>query len=306
MAPNQPDRVIGVIGLGRMGSALANRILDAGFSLTIHNRSKGKATSLLAKGATWAETPRVVAAASDIVITCLMDDHSVEQVVSGPDGVLLGLRKNAIHLCATTISPMQSNALAKAHSERESIYIAGPVLGRPAAAAAGQLVTLVCGPEEGIARCRAVMATYAARIVPLGSSPGVANQAKLLANYIAYSVLELIGQVHAFAERGGIPSGFITEMLDGAFAHPAMREYNQRIAERRYDSVGFDTRAGLKDLDLIQTTTTEIAAPLAFTGIVRDRFLAAIANGGAEKDMCVIAEISRSLCGLPISLERAK
>ena len=102
-APSQPDRAIGVIGLGRMGSALANRILDAGFPLTIYNRSKGKATSLLAKGATWAETPRMAAAASDIVITSLMDDHSVEQVASGPDGVLLGLRKNAIHLFTTTI-----------------------------------------------------------------------------------------------------------------------------------------------------------------------------------------------------------
>jgi 3-hydroxyisobutyrate dehydrogenase-like beta-hydroxyacid dehydrogenase len=164
------------------------------------------------------------------------------------------------------------------------------------------LASFVGGPSVAIELCRPVITTYAARIVPLGPAPAVANEAKLLTNYVAYAGLDLIGQVQSYGERAGIPQAFIRDMLNSCFAHPALREYNDRIAGRLYDQVEFDTIAGLKDLDLIHAATGAARAPLAFAGIVRDRFLAAIANGFGDRDMCATAEITRGLAGLKPSV----
>jgi 3-hydroxyisobutyrate dehydrogenase-like beta-hydroxyacid dehydrogenase len=234
---------------------------------------------------------------ADVVITSLMDDASVASATDGPAGILAGLRPGGIHLCATTISPGQAVSLAASHSARGTSYLAGPVIGRPGAAAMGQLITLTSGPDEAVERCCAVIATYAARIIKLGPQPGLANTAKLLTNYVAYASLELIGQVCAYAERAELPDEFSREMLAGMFA-PALRQYIDRVAGRQYDDVEFDTYGGLKDLDLIAEATTAAATPLAYAGIIRDRLLAAIANGFGDQDMCAIAEIARGLAGL--------
>jgi 3-hydroxyisobutyrate dehydrogenase-like beta-hydroxyacid dehydrogenase len=292
------DLRVAVIGLGRMGGLIARRVLAAGMPLTVQNRSVDKAAPLLEQGALWAPTPREAAAAADVVITSLMDDASIHDAAHGADGIMRGLKQGGIHLCATTISPAMAAALAAAHELAGSVYVAGPVVGRPGAAASGHLASFVGGPAAAIDLCRPVLATYAARIVPMGPDPAVANEAKLLTNYVAYAGLDLIGQVHSYGERAGIPPGFIREMLNGCFAHPALRGYNDRIAGRLYDEVEFDTIAGLKDLDLIHAATSAARAPLAFAGIVRDRFLAAIANGLGNRDMCTTAEITRGLAGL--------
>ena len=173
---------VACVGLGRMGSGIARNILNAGFTLTVYNRTTEKMKSLVEAGAKPARTPREAAADADVVVTNLMDDASVLGAVSGVDGILAGLRPGAIHIGTTTISPSLSTRLAALHAEHGSHYVAGPVAGRPDAAAAGKLFTFVAGKSEWIERCRPVIDAYANRIIPMGEDPAIAMSMKLVGN----------------------------------------------------------------------------------------------------------------------------
>ena len=129
---------VGVIGLGRMGSAIALRLIEAGHRVTVFNRTRARAEPLKAAGAIVAETP-AGASTDEAVITMLADDQALEAVVYGNDGVLQALREDAVHISMSTITVALSERLASAHRAAGRHYLAVPVFGRPDAAASGNL-----------------------------------------------------------------------------------------------------------------------------------------------------------------------
>src|SRR6187397_1770730 len=131
---------IGVIGLGRMGTAIANNILKSRFKLVVYNRTSDKTRALVESGAISASSPKEVAAKSDVVLTSLRDDRALLDVVTGEEGILSGLQSDRIHIGTSTISPFLSTRLAEMH-HAESLYLAAPVLGNPAAAQEAKLTT---------------------------------------------------------------------------------------------------------------------------------------------------------------------
>ena len=139
---------IAMIGLGKMGTGIARNIADAGYALTVYNRTEAKTAALVERGARRADSPRAAVSDADIVVTSLMDDASVRAIVSGDDGLLAGLKRGAIHLCATTISPELARELTELHRRHGSVFVSGPVVGRPDAAASAQLVPLPLGDER--------------------------------------------------------------------------------------------------------------------------------------------------------------
>lgn len=146
---------IGFIGLGHMGQEMARSLLKAGFRLTVYNRTRARAEALRAEGATVAESP-AEASGGDLAITMLADDPAVEAVVFGEEGVIGGLRKGAIHAGMSTITVALSKRLADAHQAAGQHYVAGPVFGRPEAAAAGKLFIVAAGEPEPVARCQPI------------------------------------------------------------------------------------------------------------------------------------------------------
>src|SRR5208283_1620319 len=185
-------KAIAFIGLGRMGEAMATNIQRAGYPLVVWNRTPAKAEPLLA------------AARADIIISSLADDASLTSVVSGPNGILKGLRPGGVHISTSTVSPGLSNELDLMHTAANAHYLAGPVLGRPSAAQAAQLLTFVGGDPERIEQARPVVTTYAPVIIFAGKRPGLANTAKLIANFLGASAIDLIGQSLALAEKSGL------------------------------------------------------------------------------------------------------
>ena len=115
---------IGVVGLGRMGTAIANNILKSGFNLVVYNRTPDNTLSLIEAGATTATSPKQAAMRSDVVVTSLTDDRAVLDLVTGEEGVLSGLRPNTIHIGTSTISPSLSTQLGEMHSTRGCSYLA--------------------------------------------------------------------------------------------------------------------------------------------------------------------------------------
>ena len=109
------DLSVAVIGLGRMGSGMAQRIHAAGFPLIVYNRTKAKTEPFVAAGATAANSPKEAAAAAEIVLTSLLDDQSILNMMTAGDGVLAGLPAAGVHMSTTTISPAASTRLSKLH-----------------------------------------------------------------------------------------------------------------------------------------------------------------------------------------------
>ena len=291
-------QAVGLIGLGRMGTGIARNILQAGFRVTVYNRTAAQADAIVHAGATLARSPKDAAAASDVVMTCLMDDQSVLDAVTGPDGILAGLARGAIHVGTTTISPACAERLAALHAAHGSHYIAAPVIGRPDVAAAGQLRSFVAGDPGAIARCERLFAAYSTGALNLGPSHRVANSLKLVVNYMLAVAVELMGQVYAFGEKSGIDANILGLVTATFFGNPALQEYSDRVRTRTFDEIGFALPASLKDLQLILQAATEVRAPLPFASVVRDKLLAASANGLEGKDWSAIYEITRMNAGL--------
>src|SRR5262249_54566872 len=139
---------IAFIGLGNMGIGIAQCILKSGHDLIVWNRTATKRGPLVALGARAATTACEAAAAADVVVTSLMDDKSVLDVVRAGDGVLAGMRPDAVHACVTTISPECADDLESLHRAHGSFYVSAPVAGRPDAAASGRLATFLGGPAN--------------------------------------------------------------------------------------------------------------------------------------------------------------
>jgi 3-hydroxyisobutyrate dehydrogenase-like beta-hydroxyacid dehydrogenase len=274
-----------------MGSGIARNIQNAGFGLTVYNRTTEKMKPLVEAGATAASTPREAAAAADIVVTNLMDDASVLGAVSGDNGILAGMRPGTIHIGTTTISPSLSTRLGELHAAQGSHYVAGPVAGRPDAAAAGKLFTFVAGKPEWLERCRPVMNAYANRIIPMGEDPAIAMSMKLVGNFMVASLIELIGEAYVFAECRGVDPSILTNMFKQYM--PAAAEYVDRICTRDFGRAGFTLDGGTKDVTLILQAAAEVHAPLSYASVVRDKCLAAQARGMGQMDWSVMTETSR-------------
>lgn len=286
---------VACIGLGRMGTGIAANIQKAGFPLVVYNRSAEKTKPFVNAGAKAAGSPREAAATADIVLTNLMDDASVLGAMEGDAGILAGMRPGAIHIGTTTISPRLSTQLAQMHGKHGSHYIAGPVAGRPDAAAAAKLFTFVAGSSEAIERARPVIDSYVQLLIVTGEDPAVAMSTKLMGNFMVAGLLELMGEAYVFAESRGVDPAIVTNM----FKHfmPAASEYIDRISSRDFGRAGFTLDGGTKDVTLILEAAAEVNAPLSYASVVRDKCLAAKARGMGQLDWSCLTEISRLNAG---------
>jgi len=279
---------VACIGLGHMGAGIAHNIQRAGFRLIVYNRTHEKMEPFIACGAALARTPREAAQAADIVVTSLMDDASVLEVVDGADGLLAGMCAGAVHTGTTTISPTLSTRLTEMHASHGSEYVAAHVLGRPDAAAAGKLITLLAGRPEAIERARQVIDTFSVRVILLGEDPALASSMKLAGNFFLAGLLEVIGEAFAFAKGRGVLGPF-SEMLK-AFL-PGSQEYLDRIGISDFDRAGFTLEAGLKDIRLILDAAAEVRVPLPCGSLIEDKCIVARARGLSQCDWSVFTSI---------------
>jgi 3-hydroxyisobutyrate dehydrogenase-like beta-hydroxyacid dehydrogenase len=289
---------VAVLGLGRMGSAIAETMLREGFAVRVWNRTAAKADPLVGAGATRAPTPAAAAAGAGVVISSMLDDAALRELVEAPDGVLAGLDHGAVHVSTTTVSPGCSDALAAVHADRGQGFIAAPVVGRPDVARAGELLSLVGGREDAIARARPCIAAYSGRILTTGPEPGTANSLKLAINFYIASMAELFGEILAFTEKSGVDHETTMQAVRSLQGAPGVTGYLERIGAREFDEVGFAMATGLKDLGLIADAAAAVRCPLPFAAIARDHTMAAIATGLGDKDWSAFTEVTRLTSGL--------
>jgi 3-hydroxyisobutyrate dehydrogenase-like beta-hydroxyacid dehydrogenase len=288
---------VGVIGLGSMGGAIARNLIEAGHSVTVYNRTRSRSEPLGALGARIAGTPDEAVAGVEAVITMLADDGAVEGVIFG--AVLQALPAGAIHISMSTISVGLSRRLAEAHRAKGQHYVAAPVFGRPDAALAKKLFVVAAGPAAQIDRSRPLFDAVGQKTFAVGDDAPAANMVKLAGNFMITAVIESLGEAFALVRKSGIDANTFLDILTSSlFTAPIYRTYGNIIAAEKFEPAGFKLPLGAKDNRLLLAAAEEVAVPMPMASLVRDRFIAAMAEGLGESDWAAIARISYRDAGL--------
>lgn len=249
---------IGFLGLGRMGAAMARRLVDAGHDVRIWNRSPGAAAALVHAGATLVETPGE-ALAVGLSLSMLADDRSALSVLSEAEIALA----RGMHVSTASISGDAAEELERRFVRAGVTYVSAPVLGRPSVAAAGQLNILVAGPPPAIEQVIPVLSCLGSRIWRLGDRPRVANAVKIAVNYNIIHAIQALGESIAMTERQGVDPALFHELLTTTLFDGAVyRIYGQEIVNQAYDPPGFVMELGAKDLQLAVQTAAESGTTL--------------------------------------------
>lgn len=287
----------GFIGLGNMGLPMARNLLKAGHEVTVYNRTRARAESLRADGATVAGQARD-ACASDVLITMLADDRALRAVVF--DGQLIPrLVPGAVHISMGTISVALAQELTKAHAEGGSQFISAPVFGRPEAAVAAKLVVVAAGPHKTVEKCQPLFGAMGQRTFVVGEEPSKANTVKLAGNFLILCVIESLGEAYALLRKSGVePERFLEVMTSTLFSAPVYKTYGNLIAKEQFLPAGFKLPLGLKDVSLVLAAAADARAPMPVASLVRDHILAAIACNGEDLDWSSFSKISAENAGL--------
>jgi 3-hydroxyisobutyrate dehydrogenase-like beta-hydroxyacid dehydrogenase len=288
---------VGVIGLGAMGSGLAESLLRAGHEVVVWNRSKPPLELLRTAGAHAADTPAEVFAA-DAVVTMLANDEAVREVILD-GGLLKCANGGTVHVMSATISVVLAKELEKVHARERVALVCAPVLGRPDVAVKGELNVLAAGNRAALATVQPVLDAIGRRTWTFGEQPHKANVAKLSANFMIAATIELLAEVFAFTEKSGLdPKVFFEMATNTLFAAPVFRTYGGLILERNFEPAKFKLTLGLKDVRLALAAGEAVEVPLPFASVLRDNFLDAIANGAADKDWAALSQVSFRHSGL--------
>jgi 3-hydroxyisobutyrate dehydrogenase-like beta-hydroxyacid dehydrogenase len=276
-----------------MGSGMATRLVEAGHAVTVWNRTRAKTEPLRAKGASVAGTPADACAGAEAVITILSDDHAVEEVTFGDDGILGALQRGAVHISSSTLSVDFTRRLGAAHEKAGQRLLAAPVFGRPDVAAAGQLF-VVAGGEQGVVNTvQPLLDVIGRRTFVMSDRPEAAALVKLSGNFLIASMIESVGEAMALADRGGVDRGAYLDMLTSTlFDAPVYRGYGKLIAERKYEPAGFAAPLGQKDIRLALAAAEELRVPMPVASLLRDRLLRLLANGGEKLDWSAIGDFA--------------
>jgi 3-hydroxyisobutyrate dehydrogenase-like beta-hydroxyacid dehydrogenase len=275
---------IAFIGLGNMGLGMAQNLINAGHHLTVYNRTLEKANDLTGVYDT-AKTPKEAVDNADLVITMLSEDSVLYEAVTGENGFLNAMKKDAIHISMSTISPDTSRDLYQQHKAANTHYLTAPVFGRPLAAASAQLFICVSGDSEIKEKVKPILNLMGQKVDDFGEEPGAANVVKLTGNFMIMASMETMAEAFTLAEKHGLDREQVADFFGATvFNAPIYKNYGTLIAKKAYQPVGFKAKLGFKDARLASKMALDAQMPAPLLNLVYNRLLSAMANGKSESD----------------------
>jgi 3-hydroxyisobutyrate dehydrogenase-like beta-hydroxyacid dehydrogenase len=290
---------VGFIGLGRMGSGMASRILGGGHDLAVFDAVPTQVQKLAGAGARAASSIADVCSGRDVVVTMLVEDAAVTEVALGRGGLCESLPAGAIHLIMGTHGVATVRTLEARHTAAGQVLVAAPVLGRPDLAAAGQLGIVAAGPADAVRRVEPLLGVMGRRTFLAGPTPESATAIKLANNAVLGCAMVAMAEGFALVRKYGVvPQVFQDVMTEGLFAAPAYKVYGQKMVDESYDQVGSPIHVGLKDANLIAAAADLAGVPMPSHNVYRDRLLGAVAHGDGDRDQAVLAREQARASGL--------
>jgi len=277
---------IGWIGLGNMGIPMAEQLIKADYAVTVYNRSKEKETALKAMGASVAETPKDLIAATDVVIVMVSDDSAIEQIFKGEDGLFTAETSGKIIINMSTVSPSISKEMAAFCKEKGSMYLDAPVSGSVKQAETAQLVIMAGGEETVFNQVKPVLEKMGKLAMRVGES-GAGNSAKLAINSLLALYAQGLAETVMFANQQGIKTEDLLALINNAaIGNTFTKIKGDAIIANNYKAA-FALKHIVKDLKLAKAEG--ISSPLAKTAL--ETFEAASAEYGEEDIIAVIKQL---------------
>lgn len=280
---------ISFLGLGIMGAAMARRLLDQGFDLTVWNRNPARASALVARGARLAATPADAARGADAVIAMLADDDASRSVWLGEAGALPAMERGALAIDSSTLTVEWMRELGAAAGARGVGFVDAPVTGSKPQAEAGSLNFLVGGDAATVEQARPLFAVMGRGHVHVGAS-GAGALLKLINNFMCGVQLASLGEALGMAQRSGLDVKLAGEVLaSGSPGSPIVRMVMERMVARDY-TPNFLVSLMVKDLTYAMRTFAAEGIDLADARAARERFSEAAAAGYQDQDIAAVVE----------------
>ena len=285
---------VGFIGIGLMGSQMSRKILEAGYPLMVWNRKKEKAGPLLSAGAQWADSPKAVAQASDVVITMVTDSAASEEVICGKNGVLEGAHPGMVLIDMGSIAPEMSRSIAERARAKGIPMLDAPVTGNPKVASEGKLGIMVGGPMETFDACLPIFEKMGVKIIHVGEN-GKGTTLKLINNLIMGVAIEAVAEALVLAAKAGIDPQKVMEITSvGGARTGAMETRGGRMIKHDF-SPHFSVNNMHKDLSSALKLGEEVGGSLPAASISREMLRAAKSQGKGDMDSCVVVTVIEAL-----------
>ncbi len=277
-----------VIGMGRMGQALAGRLLEGGHDLTIWNRTAGRAPDLVARGATEAASLAAAVSAAAVVVTCLAEDDAVRTVALGDDGIVAAAGPDLVYVDASTISPQLSRELG----ERVPRFASMPVLGSPAQVASGDAIFLLGAGTDVTGSLEPLLASLT-RTVRRYPQPALAATAKLASNLLLLDGVVALAESFAVGRAGGLSDDQLRELLgESPMVAAGLKNRFEGVLTGDQDA-WWTPGLGAKDARLALEVVEAAGGALPATAAVRDVFERTALSAAHDDDITAVTRLYR-------------
>jgi 3-hydroxyisobutyrate dehydrogenase-like beta-hydroxyacid dehydrogenase len=290
---------IGFIGIGTMGSGMASNILKAGYKLTVCDIRRQVTNSLVEAGASWADTPKAIAEASDIVFTSLPGPEEVSEVALGKDGIIDGIRPNRVYIDVSSNSPTLARHIYDKFKEKGAHVMDVPVSGGPSGAREGKLTLMVGGDEEVFQQCKSVLSAIGDKITYCGKI-GSGSICKLMHNCLLYGMQTVMAECLTLGVKAGVePKALWRILKDGAPGQGVLfhRALPDIIFQGNFDPPHFALRLAFKDVSLATSLGREFDVPMAMANLTLQEMMAAMNRGWGDKDSRIAVLLQEERAG---------
>jgi 3-hydroxyisobutyrate dehydrogenase-like beta-hydroxyacid dehydrogenase len=295
---------VGFIGLGTMGASMASNLQKSGHKLVVHDVQRQNAGVHLAAGAQWADSPKAVAEACEVVFLSLPGPPEVEAVALGKDGLIEGLKKGAACFDLTTNSPTLVRRIEKIYAERGLHFLDAPVSGGPQGAKSGRLAIWVGGDRAVFDKCKKVLDGFADAARYIGPI-GAGSVAKLVHNCAGYAIQAALAEVFALGIKGGVePLALWEAVRTGASGRQRTfdRLYD-RFLPNTYDPPSFALRLAHKDMRLATELGRELGVPMRLANLAFAEMTEALNRGWENRDSRSPMLLQLERCGLEVEVD---
>ena len=284
---------LGYLGLGMMGSPMTRRLLDAGYPVTVWNRSEAKAAPLVKAGAKLAADPRAVANTSSVIFICLTDANAVEEVVFGPQGLSTVSGAGKLVVDFSSIHPDAARSIAaRLRTANGMDWIDAPVSGGSKGAEEGTLAVMAGGDAAAIERASPYVLAMARRLTHMGPI-GAGQTAKLCNQIIVGCAMAVLAEATRLATNAGIDAGRLPEALAGGFADSIPQQlFVPRMVQGLHSPPLGHVATILKDLDAVVDVAQQTSTPVPMAALASQLFRMAKTSRGADADALEIYKLS--------------
>ena len=273
----------GFIGLGLMGKPMARNLANAGADLIVHNRSSASIDELVSEGMAAGGSPSGTAQGADIIIMMLPDTPTVEKILLGENGVLVGLKPGSLVIDMGTTKVPVTRAFAKAVEDKGCDYLDAPVSGGTIGAENATLTIMAGGTDAAFKRAHPILNVLGSRITHIGSA-GTGQVAKAANQVIVGLNIGAVAEALTLAKHAGADPAKVREALAGGFADSRILEvHGQRMIDDTFEP-GARATVQRKDMDQALELAAELGIELPATSLSRDLYDWLIENGGADLD----------------------